>query len=100
GCNRRFAALHGAGAQAGVLRPSDSVHTHVLQMGSVLTSTPRREPTASCELRISSRGWSRMLPNDRWKKQGRTLPSASTTDETHGALHTLVGNSPSPFSAA
>ena len=28
-----------------------------------------------------------MLPIGRWKKQGRTVPSDSTTADTHGALH-------------
>src|SRR5205823_4489123 len=87
-------------AQAGVRRPIDSVHTHVLQIGSVSTLRLRLNSTALGAFRISSSVFSRMFPSAAWKKHGRTVPSASTTDDTQGALHTVVGNSPRPFSAA
>src|SRR5262249_47081079 len=87
----------GALGQAGERLPRDNVHTHTLQIGFVVTSRSRRKATASGEFRMSSRGCSWILPRLLWKKHGRTVPSASTTDDTQGALHTVSGNSPSPF---
>jgi len=49
---------------------------------------------------IRSSGVSRMLPIESWKKHGRTLPFASTTTDTHGAVHYTAGNGTSPRSAA
>src|SRR5579871_6327704 len=67
---------------------SDRVQTQRRQMGSVRTSRPRRKATACGALSTASRlpAWW-ILPSGGWKKQGRTVPSASITLDTQGALH-------------
>ena len=54
------------------------------------------ESVTSGPFRIESNVCSWILPSGGRKKQGRTVPSASTTAETHGALHFLYGNGFSP----
>ena len=76
------------------------VQTHFWQMASRVTSRRRRKACAASALRIVSNDCWWMLPSGRWKKHGRTVPSASTTVETQGALQIVVGKSPSPLSAA
>jgi hypothetical protein len=61
---RRNRVVRDSYAQAGVLRPIDSVHTHVLQIGLVFTSSVRLNSTALGALRICSSVLSRMLPSD------------------------------------
>src|SRR5262249_17287748 len=80
---------------------SDSVQTHLRHIASRCTSSPCRQAMASGEFNTASRlpaEW--MLPNGGWKKHGRTVPSASITLDTHGALQSLGKKSPSPTSAA
>src|SRR5580658_9539182 len=64
-----------------------SEQTQRWQIGFVETSRPRRKLMASGPFRTSrSDAPFATLPIDRWKKQGRTTPSLSTTAETQGAL--------------
>ena len=52
---------------------------------------------AEGEFRTASRLPSvRTFPRGGWKKQGRTVPSASMTAETQGALQVIGAKSPRP----
>src|SRR5262249_25896239 len=80
--------------------PSERVHTHFAQIALRWTSSPRRHAIASLELMTASRLPAVCtLPSDGWKKHGRTVPSVSITDDTHGALHSFGAKSPSPARA-
>src|SRR6185312_13358627 len=65
--------------------------THLTHVLLVSISKVLRKSIAEPLLRISVSFDSRILPIVSWKKQGRTLPSASMTAETHGALHFFIG---------
>ena len=68
----------------------ESVHTHRRQIASRSTSSPCRQATAAGELRTAVRPPAEYtLPSGGWKKQGRTVPSDSTTVDTHGALQSF-----------
>src|SRR6187200_1063147 len=74
----------------------NSEHTQFRHVGFVDTSRRCRNCTPESPFRISSSGRSLIFPIDGWKKQGLTVPSASTTVDTQGALQRGETASASP----